>query len=147
MAVILVTGGAGYIGSHTSLALMAAGHDVVVVDNYSNSKPSALARVEEIAGRPLRGRFEGDVRDREGLTRLMRRQPVDAVIHFAALKAVGESVAQPLAYYENNIGGTVSLAAAMAECGLRRMVFSSSATVYGDPASVPIREDAPTSPT
>ena len=147
MAVILVTGGAGYIGSHTSVALMAAGHDVVVVDNYCNSKPSALDRVEEIAGRALRARVSADVRDREAMVRTLRGHPIDAVIHFAALKAVGESVAQPLAYYDNNIGGTVALAEAMASCDVRRMVFSSSATVYGDPASVPIREDFPTGPT
>ena len=144
---ILVTGGAGYIGTHTCLALMEAGHEVVVVDNFCNSKPSALDRVEELAGRALGARIEADVRDRGAIEAALRRHGVTAVIHFAALKAVGESVARPLDYYENNIGGTVALAAAMAACDVRRLVFSSSATVYGDPASVPIREDFPTGPT
>jgi len=147
MAVILVTGGAGYIGSHTCVALLDAGHDVVVADNYCNSKPTALDRVEELAGRALSARAKLDIRDKDAVAELIRSQGVEAVMHFAALKAVGESVAQPLAYYDNNIAGTVGLAAAMASCGVFRMVFSSSATVYGDPASVPISEDFPTAPT
>lgn len=147
MAVILVTGAAGYIGTHTCVALLAAGHQVVAVDNYSNSRPAALSRVEEIAGRGLLARFEADVRERARIADVLRAFGVDAVIHFAALKAVGESVADPLRYYDNNAGGTVALAAAMADAGVRCLVFSSSATVYGDPDRVPIREVAPTRPT
>ncbi|MDQ7990622.1 MAG: UDP-glucose 4-epimerase GalE [Candidatus Dactylopiibacterium sp.] len=147
MSQVLVTGGAGYIGTHTCVELLAAGHDVVVVDNFSNSKREALARVEEIAGRPLAAVHALDVRDRAGLRAVFAAHAIDAVIHFAALKAVGESVAQPLRYYDNNIGGTVALAETMAEAGVKTLVFSSSATVYGDPASVPIREDFPTGPT
>ncbi len=147
MACILVTGGAGYIGSHTCVALLAAGHEVVVVDNFSNSNPVALARVAEIAGRPVAAVHEVDIRDRAGLEAVFAAQPVDAVIHFAGLKAVGESVQLPLAYYDNNVAGTLVLLEVMAAHGVKRMVFSSSATVYGDPASVPIREDFPTAPT
>ncbi|MCB1955698.1 MAG: UDP-glucose 4-epimerase GalE [Rhodocyclaceae bacterium] len=147
MSVILVTGGAGYIGSHTCLSLLEGGYDVVVIDNYSNSSPVALDRVEALAGRPLRARIEGDVRNRALLAEVMAGHRVDAVVHFAALKAVGESNAMPLAYYDNNVSGTVALAEAMRTAGVSRLVFSSSATVYGDPASVPIREDFPTGPT
>ena len=147
MATVLVTGGAGYIGMHTCLALLEAGHDVVVVDNFCNSKPVALERVIELAGRPVRATFECDVRDRAALEQIMRSTPIDAVIHFAALKAVGESVSHPLDYYDNNVGGTTALSRAMSACGVRRLVFSSSATVYGDPAEIPIREDFPTQPT
>ncbi|AKU13904.1 UDP-glucose 4-epimerase [Azoarcus sp. CIB] len=142
-----MTGGAGYIGSHTCVALLEAGHDVVVVDNLCNSKPAALERVEEIAGRKLRWFYRGDVRDVSVLMQVFAEHRVDAVIHFAALKAVGESVAKPLAYYENNIGGLFSLLKAMDAADVRRVVFSSSATVYGDPACVPIREDFPTAAT
>lgn len=147
MSVILVTGGAGYIGSHTCLALLRAGHDVVVLDDFSNASPLALERVECLAGRSLRALVEGDVRDRAVLETLFSRHPVDAVIHFAAKKAVGESVRIPLAYYDNNLGGLIALAEAMAAHGVKRLVFSSSATVYGDPASVPIDEGFPTSAT
>jgi UDP-glucose 4-epimerase len=147
MAYVLVTGGAGYIGSHTCVELLAAGHQVVVLDNFSNSKPVALERVEELAGRALAGRIEADIRDRAALAQVLAAHPVDAVIHFAGLKAVGESVAQPMAYYDNNVSGTVCLTEVMAAHGVKRIVFSSSATVYGDPASVPIREDFPTGPT
>ncbi len=147
MGCILVTGGAGYIGSHTCVALLQAGHEVVVVDNLANGKAEALRRAEEIAGKRLRAFHEVDVRDRTALRKVFDRHPVDAVIHFAAMKAVGESVRVPLAYYDNNVGGTVALAEVMAEAGVRRLVFSSSATVYGDPESVPIREDAPTGAT
>ncbi|TVO62608.1 UDP-glucose 4-epimerase GalE [Denitromonas ohlonensis] len=147
MACILVTGGAGYIGSHTCVALLAAGHEVVVVDNFSNSNPEALARVGQIAGRPVAAIHEVDIRDRAGLDAVFAAQPVDAVIHFAGLKAVGESVQKPHAYYDNNVAGTLVLLEVMAARGVKRMVFSSSATVYGDPASVPIREDFPTAPT
>jgi UDP-glucose 4-epimerase len=147
MSVILVTGGAGYIGSHTCIELMAAGYDVVVVDNFCNSKPEALRRVEELAGRPLKAFYQADIRDKQVLREVFAAHAVEAVIHFAALKAVGESVAQPLRYYDNNIAGTVALAEVMAEAGVKSLVFSSSATVYGDPARVPIREDFPTGPT
>jgi UDP-glucose 4-epimerase len=142
MSTLLVTGGAGYIGSHTIVELLAAGHDVVCVDNYSNSAPEALARVQRIAGRPLLA-IEGDVRDAALLERVFAEHAIDGVIHFAALKAVGESVAQPLAYYENNVGGTLALAAAMQRAGVKRFVFSSSATVYGAPDALPVAEDAP----
>jgi UDP-glucose 4-epimerase len=147
MATILVTGGAGYIGSHTCVELLAAGYDVVVVDNFSNSKPEALRRVEEIAGRKLAAFHRADIRDKAALREIFAAHAIASVIHFAALKAVGESVAKPLMYYDNNIAGTVALAEVMAEAGVKSLVFSSSATVYGDPASVPIREDFPTGPT
>jgi len=142
MARLLVTGGAGYIGSHTAVALLEAGHEVVSLDNYSNSSPRALERVQRIAGRPLAA-VEGDVRDGALLDRLFARHAFDGVIHFAALKAVGESVAKPLAYYDNNVGGTLALLRAMQAAAVRRFVFSSSATVYGAPDSLPITEDAP----
>lgn len=143
---ILVTGGAGYIGSHTCVELLQAGHGVVVLDNLCNSKPESLRRVERITGaRPELVR--GDIRDRALLRALFGRRQFDAVIHFAGLKAVGESVEQPLRYYDNNVGGTVALAEVMAETGVKRLVFSSSATVYGDPVSVPVREDFPVSAT
>ena len=147
MPTILVTGGAGYIGSHTCVELLAAGYEVLVVDNFSNSKPEALRRVEEIAGRKLGAFYRADIRDKAALREIFKAHAIDAVIHFAALKAVGESVAKPLMYYDNNIAGTVALAEVMAEAGVKSLVFSSSATVYGDPASVPIREDFPTGPT
>jgi UDP-glucose 4-epimerase len=140
MATILVTGGAGYIGSHTCIALLAAGHHVVVVDNLANSSAEALARVARIAGRAV-GFHQVDLLDRAALAAVFARQPVDAVIHFAALKAVGESVQQPLAYYHNNLTGTLHLLQAMAQAGCKRLVFSSSATVYGDPERVPLTED------
>ncbi|MFT4173364.1 MAG: UDP-glucose 4-epimerase GalE [Rhodocyclaceae bacterium] len=147
MPCILVTGGAGYIGSHTVVELLKSGHQVVVVDNLVNSKAEALRRAEEIAGRKVAGFHTLDVRDRAALAEVFAAHRIDAVIHFAALKAVGESVAKPLAYYDNNIAGTVALAETMAAAGVKTLVFSSSATVYGDPASVPIREDFPTGPT
>ena len=120
---------------------------MLVVDNFSNSKPEALRRVEEIAGRKLGAFYRADIRDKAALREIFKAHAIDAVIHFAALKAVGESVAKPLIYYDNNIAGTVALAEVMAEAGVKSLVFSSSATVYGDPASVPIREDFPTGPT
>ena len=141
---ILVTGGTGYIASHTVVELMAAGQDAFIIDNLCNSKPSVLDRVARIAGR--RPEFaQIDVRDRAALRRLFAEQRFDAVIHFAGLKAVGESVQQPLAYYDNNVCGSVALLECMAEAGVKTLVFSSSATVYGEPASVPIREDFPLS--
>ncbi|WP_417315620.1 UDP-glucose 4-epimerase GalE [Cycloclasticus pugetii] len=143
---ILVTGGAGYIGSHTCLQLFEAGYDVVVLDNFSNSSPEALRRVERISGRKVVS-IEGDINDAGLLDRLFAEHAIDAVIHFAGLKAVGESVREPLRYYHNNVTGTLSLCAAMQRAGVRDIVFSSSATVYGDPASLPVLEDFPTSAT
>lgn len=143
---VLVTGGAGYIGSHTVVELLQAGWDVVVVDNLSNASAESLRRVEAITGReaPL---VVADVRDSDALDAVLRSQRFDAVIHFAGLKAVSESVADPVSYYENNVGGSLVLLRAMAARGVRRIVFSSSATVYGDPSAVPIRESAPLAPT
>ena len=138
---ILVTGGAGYIGSHTCVVLLEAGHDVTVIDNLCNSSAIALERVQELAGRPLRF-VQGDIRNREDLGRAFEGG-IDAVIHFAALKAVGESCEKPLLYFDNNIGGTITLMQKMEEHGVNHLVFSSSATVYGEPDAVPIREDAP----
>ena len=143
---VLVTGGAGYIGTHTCVELLQAGHEVLVVDNLSNSHPESIRRVEHITGKTV-DFVEADIRDRVALDTLFSRFAPDAVIHFAGLKAVGESVEQPLRYYQNNVAGTLTLCEAMAEHGVFRLVFSSSATVYGDPESVPIREDAPLSTT
>ncbi len=143
---ILVTGGMGYIGSHTVVELQQAGHDVVVVDNLSNAVVSVQERVQKITGKPFQFE-EADIRDRAALERIFGAHKVEAVIHFAGLKAVGESVAQPLRYYDNNVNGSVILFETMAKFGVRSLVFSSSATVYGDPASVPIREDFPLSAT
>jgi UDP-glucose 4-epimerase len=139
---VLVTGGAGYIGAHTTLALLQAGFDVVVLDNLCNSSAESLRRVKQLAGRaPVF--VQGDIRDRALLDQLLTQNSVQAVLHFAGLKAVGDSMAQPLAYYSNNVGGTVNLCQAMADAGVFTLVFSSSATVYGDPATVPITEDQP----
>lgn len=140
---ILITGGAGYIGSHTTLCLLQAGYDVVVLDNLCNSSVESLRRVEHICARaPLFVR--GDIRDRALLYRLFAEHNIQAVLHFAGLKAVGESVEQPLRYYENNVAGSVTLCQAMAVAGVFTLVFSSSATVYGAPDTMPIREDFPT---
>jgi UDP-glucose 4-epimerase len=139
---ILVTGGMGYIGSHTVVELQAAGHDVVVVDNLCNAVASVQERVQKITGKTFQFE-EADIRNRAALERIFGAHKVDAVIHFAGLKAVGESVAQPLRYYDNNVNGSVILFETMAKFGVKSLVFSSSATVYGDPASVPIREDFP----
>lgn len=139
---VLVTGGAGYIGSHTVLELLKANHDVCVVDNLSNSSQESLRRVEDITGRTVDFR-EVDILDKPALTDVVRGAGFDAVIHFAALKAVGESVAQPLRYYQNNITGTLVLCEVMQEQAVNAIVFSSSATVYGDPHTVPITEDFP----
>ncbi len=147
MSVTLVTGGAGYIGSHTCVELLAAGREVVVIDDLSNSSLEAVRRIEELGGRPLAGFVRADVRDRDALQTLFAAHQVEAVIHFAARKAVGESVAQPLAYYDNNLQGLLSVLQAMEAAGCRQMVFSSSATVYGDPARVPIDEEFPTTAT
>ena len=143
---ILITGGTGYIGSHTVVELMQAGFEVLIVDNFCNSKRSVLDRIERIVG--CRPDFvEADVRDRDAMRLLFANYRLDAVIHFAGLKAVGESVAQPMRYYDNNINGSLVLFETMAEAGVRTLVFSSSATVYGDPHAVPIREDFPLSAT
>ncbi|GKS94605.1 UDP-glucose 4-epimerase GalE [Acidovorax sp. SUPP2825] len=143
---ILVTGGAGFIGSHTCVALAAAGIPYLILDNFGNSRRSVLDRLARITGATPEC-VEGDVRDEALLARIFAEHPIEAVVHFAALKAVGESVRQPLAYYDNNVAGTVVLLRAMQKAGVRSLVFSSSATVYGEPASVPIREDFPLSAT
>ncbi len=140
---ILVTGGAGYIGSHTTLALLEAGYQVVVLDNLCNSSPESLHRVEKICGKQAEF-IQGDIRDRVLLDEVFASRSISAVLHFAGLKAVGESVAKPLDYYENNVAGSVTLCQAMAAAGVYRLVFSSSATVYGEPTQMPIREDFPT---
>ena len=139
---ILVTGASGFIGSHTCVELLQAGFDVVALDNLSNSARESLTRVEQITGRaPIW--VQADVRDQAALNTVLQEHAIDAVIHFAGLKAVGESVAEPLAYFDNNVSGTVTLLQALKAAGVRHFVFSSSATVYGDPESVPITESAP----
>lgn len=143
---ILVTGGAGYIGSHACVELLNAGYEVVVLDNLSNSKEEALRRVQEITGKSLKF-YKADLLDTEALDTIFKQESIDAVMHFAGLKAVGESVSIPLRYYHNNITGTLLLCEAMQKYGVKNMVFSSSATVYGDPSRVPITEDFPLSAT
>ena len=143
---VLVTGGAGYIGSHVCVELLEQGYRVVVLDNLCNGSEVALERVQEITGKPLTF-LRGDVRDEAAVRQLLHAHDISAVIHFAGLKAVGESVAQPLEYYDNNVSGAVALFSAMAQQGVTNLVFSSSATVYGDPASNPINEDFPLSAT
>jgi UDP-glucose 4-epimerase len=143
---ILVTGGAGYIGSHTCVELLNAGYSVTVFDNYCNSKPEALNRVERITGKML-ARVQGDVRDPVALEAALRSSGASAVIHFAGLKAVGESGQVPLQYYDNNVVGTLRLLESMQVCGIKTLVFSSSATVYGDPQYLPLTEDHPLSAT
>ncbi len=139
---ILLTGGAGYIGSHTAIELDKAGHEVVVVDNLANSKEEALRRVEKIIGKAVPF-IKADVRDREAMDAIFKAHKIDAVIHFAGLKAVGESVAKPLEYYENNMNATFVLLDVMRQNGCKNIIFSSSATVYGDPAIIPITEECP----
>lgn len=139
---ILVTGGAGYIGSHTCIELIEAGYDIVVLDNLCNSSKESLRRVEKIVGREIKF-YEADIRDAKALDEIFEKEDITAVIHFAGLKAVGESVAKPLEYYDNNISGTVTLCSAMKKAGVKNIIFSSSATVYGDPAFVPITEECP----
>lgn len=143
MTTILVTGGAGYIGTHTDVELMNKGYDVVTVDNYGNSRPEALNRVEKITGRTLR-RYDGDVRDEALMNRIFDENPIDWVIHFAGLKAVGESVAKPIEYYDNNLNSTLVLLKAMRAHKVKKLIFSSSATVYGTPKELPLTEETPT---
>ena len=139
---ILVTGGAGFIGSHTVVELQNAGYDVVVLDNLSNSSEKSLERVEKITGKPVKF-YKVDILDREGLNEVFEKEDIDSCIHFAGLKAVGESVAKPWEYYENNIAGTLTLVDVMRKHGVKNIIFSSSATVYGDPAIIPITEECP----
>ena len=140
---ILVTGGAGFIGSHTCVELLGAGHDVVIMDNLSNSSAESVKRIEELSGKKVR-LYEKDIRDENAYKEIFTENEISSVIHFAGLKAVGESVRKPVEYYDNNIGGTVKLLAAMQKFGCTRIVFSSSATVYGSQNPVPFREDMPT---
>lgn len=139
---ILVTGGAGYIGSHTCIELLNAGYEVIILDNFYNSKRESLKRIKELSGKDFKF-YECDIRDREGLSKIFENEKVDAVIHFAGLKAVGESCVKPLEYYDNNVGGTVTLCEVMRDYGVKKIVFSSSATVYGMNNVSPLREDMP----
>ena len=139
---ILVTGGAGYIGSHTCVELLNAGYEIIILDNFYNSKSESLNRIKEITNKDFKF-YEGDIRDREFLDNLFEKEDVEAVIHFAGLKAVGESCQKPLEYYDNNIGGTVTLLLAMKEAGVKKIVFSSSATVYGNNNPSPLKEEMP----
>ena len=139
---ILVTGGAGFIGSHTVLELLNAGYDVVVVDNLVNASKESLKRVEELSNKKVTF-YENDILDREALNKIFEKEDIDSVIHFAGLKAVGESVAKPLEYYHNNISGSLVLFDVMRKHGVKNIIFSSSATVYGDPAFIPITEECP----
>ena len=143
---ILVTGGAGYIGSHTCILLIEAGYEIVVFDNFCNASKESIRRVEKIVNQKIEV-LKGDIRNRDDLHKVFNAHKIDAVIHFAGLKAVGESVAQPLKYYDNNVNGTAVLCEVMAEHGCKSIVFSSSATVYGDPHTTPIKEDFPLSAT
>ena len=143
---ILVTGGAGYIGSHTCIELLDAGEEIIVLDNFSNSKPEAIDLIKEVSGKDFKF-VEADLLDRAAVRKVFEENEIESVIHFAGLKAVGESVAKPIEYYHNNITGTLILVDEMRKHGCKTLVFSSSATVYGDPASVPIKEDFPLSTT
>jgi UDP-glucose 4-epimerase len=142
MGTILVTGGAGYIGSHTCIELLGEGHDIVVIDNLANSKREVISRIRKITGRDF-AFYEMDACDGQALAKVFQEHAIDAVIHFAGFKAVGESVAKPLDYYRNNIDSTLTLCETMRQAGVRKLVFSSSATVYGVPERVPITEEAP----
>lgn len=143
---ILITGGAGYIGSHTCTELLAAGEDIVVLDNFSNSSPDAIDSISEITGKAFPF-YEADILDSDALRKIFSENDIEAVIHFAALKSIADSVKSPDIYYKNNVSGTLSLLGVMAEYGCKKMVFSSSASVYGSPLSVPIKETAATAPT
>ena len=143
---ILLTGGAGFIGSHTAVEMTKSGHEVVIYDNFCNSDASVLERLEEILGKPVTFE-EGDIRDYSRMYEVLKKHQIEAVVHFAGLKAVGESVEKPLEYYDNNITGTITLLRAMKDLGIKRIIFSSSATVYGTPQYLPLDENHPLSVT
>ena len=143
MSTVLVTGGAGFIGSHTSVELLNAGYDIIILDNFVNSKPESLKRIKELTGKDFRF-YQADIRDEEAMTKVFAENKIDAVIHFAGLKSVPQSVKEPLNYYDNNIAGTVCLCRVMDRAGCKKLVFSSSATVYGSKNPSPLREDMPT---
>lgn len=143
MSTVLVTGGAGFIGSHTSVELLNAGYDIIILDNFVNSKPESLKRIKELTGKDFKF-YQADIRDEEAMTKVFAENKIDAVIHFAGLKSVPQSVKEPLNYYDNNIAGTVCLCRVMDKVGCKKLVFSSSATVYGSKNPSPLREDMPT---
>ena len=143
MSTVLVTGGAGFIGSHTSVELLNAGYDIIILDNFVNSKPESLKRIKELTGKDFKF-YQADIRDEEAMTKVFAENKIDAVIHFAGLKSVPQSVKEPLNYYDNNIPGTVCLCRVMDKAGCKKLVFSSSATVYGSKNPSPLREDMPT---
>jgi UDP-glucose 4-epimerase len=143
MSTVLVTGGAGFIGSHTSVELLNAGYDIIILDNFVNSKPESLKRIKELTGKDFKF-YQADIRDEEAMTKVFAENKIDAVIHFAGLKSVPQSVKEPLNYYDNNIAGTVCLCRVMDRAGCKKLVFSSSATVYGSKNPSPLREDMPT---
>lgn len=143
MSTVLVTGGAGFIGSHTSVELLNAGYDIIILDNFVNSKPESLKRIKELTGKDFKF-YQADIRDEEAMTKVFAENKIDAVIHFAGLKSVPQSVKEPLNYYDNNIAGTVCLCRVMDKAGCKKLVFSSSATIYGSKNPSPLREDMPT---
>jgi len=143
MSTVLVTGGAGFIGSHTSVELLNAGYDIIILDNFVNSKPESLKRIKELTGKDFKF-YQADIRDEEAMTKVFAENKINAVIHFAGLKSVPQSVKEPLNYYDNNIAGTVCLCRVMDKAGCKKLVFSSSATVYGSKNPSPLREDMPT---
>lgn len=143
MSTVLVTGGAGFIGSHTSVELLNAGYDIIILDNFVNSKPESLKRIKELTGKDFKF-YQADIRDEEAMTEVFSENKIDAVIHFAGLKSVPQSIKEPLNYYDNNIAGTVCLCRVMDKAGCKKLVFSSSATVYGSKNPSPLREDMPT---
>ena len=143
MSTVLVIGGAGFIGSHTSVELLNAGYDIIILDNFVNSKPESLKRIKELTGKDFKF-YQADIRDEEAMTKVFAENKIDAVIHFAGLKSVPQSVKEPLNYYDNNIAGTVCLCRVMDKAGCKKLVFSSSATVYGSKNPSPLREDMPT---
>ncbi len=143
MSTVLVTGGAGFIGSHTSVELLNAGYDIIILDNFVNSKPESLKRIKELTGKDFNF-YQADIRDEEAMTKVFAENKIDAVIHFAGLKSVPQSIKEPLNYYDNNIAGTVCLCRVMDKAGCKKLVFSSSATVYGSKNPSPLREDMPT---